>query len=494
MVADENLGHEQRQIRLEKLKKLEEKGINAYPHEYKPTATSKSLSEKYADLAPDTQTEDVVSVAGRVRAIRNSGMFMDIYDATGKVQIYTSKESSAPDVLEMLDMVDIGDIIGIKGTVRRTKRGELSVNTQEIKMLAKALLPLPEKFHGLTDTDTKYRHRELDMIMNPETIETFIKRSKIYETIRQLLISKGCYEVETPILQAVKGGATAKPFITHHNTLDMDLFLRVAPELFLKRLIVGGMPGVFEFAKDFRNEGMDTSHNPEFTCLEMYLPYTDYNDMGDLFEEIVRTACQAVNGTLEIEYDGKKFDLSKPFARVTMNDMIKEYAGVDFLAIKSDEEARAVCDKLHVEVDDNADWGHCMAAVFEAKCEEHLIQPTLVMDHPKSMNPLCKTHRDDPRLVEQFEPYINGKEMGNAYTELTNPLDQFERFEAQVKAREAGDEEADMMDEDFVEALEHGLPPTGGMGIGMDRLIMFLTGNTSIRDVITFPTMRKLNK
>lgn len=491
---DENLGHEQRQIRLEKLKKMEAKGINPYPHTFKPNATSETLTKKYADLAPDTQTEDVVIVAGRVRAIRNSGMFMDIYDTTGKIQIYTSKENSSEEVLDMLSMVDIGDMIGIEGTVRRTKRGELSVNTQKITMLSKALLPLPEKFHGLTDTDTKYRHRELDMIMNPETIQTLIKRSQIVESIRQLLRSKGLIEVETPVLQSIKGGATAKPFITHHNSLDMDLFLRVAPELFLKRLIVGGMPGVFEFARNFRNEGMDTTHNPEFTCLEMYLPYTDYNDMADLFEEIVRQACQEVNGTLQIEYDGKKFDLSKPFVRVTMNDMIKKYAGVDFLAISSDEEARQMAEKLGVHVEKNSDWGHCMAAVFEEKCEDHLIQPTIVMDHPRSMNPLCKTHRKDNRLVEQFEPYINGKEMGNAYTELTNPLDQRERFEAQVKAREAGDEEADMMDEDFVEALEHGLPPTGGMGIGMDRLIMFLTGNTSIRDVLAFPTMRKLSK
>lgn len=494
MTMDENLGHEQRQIRLEKLKKLEDMGLNAYPHCYKPNATSKSLSEKYAELPPDTQTEDVVSVAGRVRAVRNSGMFIDIFDTTGKVQIYTSKEHSEQSVLDLLDLIDIGDMIGVTGTVRRTKRGELSVNTQEIKMLAKALLPLPEKFHGLTDIDTKYRHREVDMIMNPETIQTLIKRSQIIESIRQLLIKKGLVEVDTPILQTIKGGATAKPFITHHNSLDMELFLRVAPELFLKRLIVGGMPGVFEFARNFRNEGMDTTHNPEFTGFEVYIPYMDYNDMADLFEEIVRTACQAVNGTLDIEYDGKKFDLAKPFARVTMNEMIQKYAGVDFLAIQTDEEARKVAEDLGVHVDENDDWGHCMAAVFEEKCEAHLIQPTIVMDHPKSLNPLCKTHRSEPRLVEQFEPYINGTEMGNAYTELTNPLDQRERFEAQVKAREAGDEEADMMDDDFVEALEHGLPPTGGMGIGMDRLVMFLTGNTSIRDVLAFPTMRKLNK
>ena len=491
MAMEENLGHEQRQVRLNKLRAMEDKGINPYPHTFKPTATSATLSEKYAELPADTQTEDVVLVAGRVRAIRNSGMFMDLYDVTGKVQIYTSKEHSEESVLQMLDMIDIGDMIGVKGTVRRTKRGELSVNTQEITMLAKALLPLPEKFHGLTDTDTKYRHRELDMIMNPETIQTLIKRSQIIESIRQLLLEKGLFEVETPVLQTIKGGASAKPFITHHNSLDMELFLRVAPELFLKRLIVGGMPGVFEFARNFRNEGMDTTHNPEFTGLELYIPYMDYNDMADLFEEIVRKACQDVNGTLEIEYDGKKFDLSKPFVRVTMNDMIKKYTGVDFMAIETDEQARIEADKLGVHVDETDDWGHCMAAVFEEKCEEHLIQPTIVMDHPKSLNPLCKTHRSEPRLVEQFEPYINGKEMGNAYSELTNPLDQRERFEEQVKAREAGDEEADMMDDDFVQALEHGLPPTGGMGIGIDRLVMFLTGNTSIRDVLAFPTMRK---
>ena len=491
MTDTQNLGHEQRQIRLEKLNKLQEKGINAYPHTYKPTATSASLAKKYADLAPDTQTEDVVTVAGRVRAIRNSGMFMDIYDTTGKIQIYTSKENSPADVLEMLDTIDIGDIIGIKGTVRRTKRGELSVNTQEITMLAKALLPLPEKFHGLTDTDTKYRHREVDMIMNPETIQTLIKRSQIIEAIRQLLISKGCLEVETPVLQAIKGGATAKPFITHHNTLDMDLFLRVAPELFLKRLIIGGMPGVFEFARNFRNEGMDTTHNPEFTGMEVYIPYNDYNDMMDLFEEIVRAACMAVNGTLEIEYDGKKFDLSKPFARRSMADLVKEYTGVDFLAIKTDEEAREAAKSLQVAVDDDADWGHILAAVFEEKCESHLIQPTHVIDHPKAISPLTKEHRSEPRLVERFETFINCKEMCNAYSELTNPLDQRARFEEQVAAREAGDEEADMMDDDFVEALEHGLPPTGGLGIGLDRLVMLLTGNTSIRDVIAFPTMRK---
>ena len=487
----QNLGHEQRKIRVEKLRAMEQAHINPYPHIYKPTETSVSLNEKYAELPKDRQTDDVVRVAGRIRAIRNSGMFMDIYDATGKVQIYTSLEQSDESVKQILNWLDIGDMVGVQGTVRRTKRGELSVATQSLTMLAKALLPLPEKFHGLTDTDTKYRHRELDMIMNPETIETLMKRSRMVEAVRQLLLSKGCYEVETPVLQVIKGGATAKPFITHHNTLDMDLFLRVAPELFLKRLIVGGMPGVFEFSRNFRNEGMDTTHNPEFTGMEVYIPYMDYHDMMDLFEEITRAACLAVNGTLQIEYDGKQFDLSKPFARRSMADLVKEHTGVDFLSITSDAEARQAAKQLHVDVADDADWGHVMAAVFEEKCEQYLVQPTHVMDHPKSMSPLTKEHRSDSRLVERFETYINCKEMCNAYSELTNPLDQRARFEEQVAAREAGDEEADMMDDDFVEALEHGLPPTGGLGIGFDRLVMFLTNNTSIRDVIAFPTMRK---
>ena len=491
MTENQNTGHEQRQVRLDKLSQLEAENINAYPHIYKPTETSESLNKKYADLEKDTQTEDVVRVAGRIRAIRNSGMFMDLYDSTGKIQIYTSLEQSSEETKKMLGFLDIGDVVGVEGTVRRTKRGELSVNTKVITMLAKALLPLPEKFHGLTDVDTKYRHREVDMIMTPETIQTLVKRSQIIETIRQLLIKKGCYEVDTPILQAIKGGATAKPFITHHNTLDMDLFLRVAPELFLKRLIVGGMPGVFEFARNFRNEGMDTTHNPEFTCMEVYIPYMDYNDMMDLFEEMIREACLAVNGTLQIEYDGKQFDLSKPFARRSMADLVKEYTGIDFMTIETDEEARKVADSIGVNVEDNADWGKVLATVFEEKCEEHLIQPTHVIDHPKSMSPLTKEHRNNPRLVERFETFINTKEMCNAYSELTNPLDQYARFEEQVSAREAGDEEADMMDNDFVEALEHGLPPTGGLGIGIDRLVMFLTGNTSIRDVIAFPTMRK---
>ncbi len=491
MAEASNTGHEQRQIRVEKLKVMTEKGINAYPQIYRPTETSASLNKKYASLPNDTQTDDVVKVAGRIRAIRNSGMFIDVYDATGKIQIYTSLEQASDAMKDMLGFLDIGDIIGVEGAVRRTKRGELSVASRDITMLSKSLLPLPEKFHGLTDTDTKYRQRYLDMIMNPETTETLIKRSHIITSIRQLLLDQGLLEVETPLLHVIKGGATAKPFITHHNALDMDLFLRVAPELYLKRLIVGGLPGVFEIGRNFRNEGIDTRHNPEFTMMEVYRQYNDYTDMMTLFEQIVETACMAVNGSYEIELNDRKINLKGPYPRRSMADLVKEYTGVDFMAIQTDEEARAAAKDLHVAVADDMDWGHCLAAVFEEKCEEHLIQPVHVIDHPKSISPLTKEHRKDPRLVERFETFINTWEMCNAYSELTNPIDQRERFEEQVKAREAGDDEADMMDEDFVTALEHGMPPTGGLGVGIDRLIMVLTSNPSIRDIIAFPTMRK---
>ena len=491
MAEASNTGHEQRQIRVEKLKVMTEKGINAYPQIYRPTETSASLNKKYASLPNDTQTDDVVKVAGRIRAIRNSGMFIDVYDATGKIQIYTSLEQASDAMKDMLGFLDIGDIIGVEGAVRRTKRGELSVASRDITMLSKSLLPLPEKFHGLTDTDTKYRQRYLDMIMNPETTETLIKRSHIITSIRQLLLDQGLLEVETPLLHVIKGGATAKPFITHHNALDMDLFLRVAPELYLKRLIVGGLPGVFEIGRNFRNEGIDTRHNPEFTMMEVYRQYNDYTDMMTLFEQIVETACMAVNGSYEIELNDRKINLKGPYPRRSMADLVKEYTGVDFMAIQTDEEARAAAKDLHVAVADDMDWGHCLAAVFEEKCEEHLIQPVHVIDHPKSISPLTKEHRKDSRLVERFETFINTWEMCNAYSELTNPIDQRERFEEQVKAREAGDDEADMMDEDFVTALEHGMPPTGGLGVGIDRLIMVLTSNPSIRDIIAFPTMRK---
>lgn len=488
-----NIGHEQRSIRLKKLNSLQEHNINPYPNIYRPSTTSELLNKQYQSLENDTQTSDIVNVAGRIRAMRNSGMFIDLYDSTGKIQIYTDKKTLSEENMLVFDMLDIGDIVGITGTVKRTKRGELSINASDYVMLAKALLPLPEKFHGLTDIDTKYRQRYLDMITNQDSVQTLIKRSKIIDTIRSILTEKGLLEVETPVLQTIKGGATARPFITHHNTLNMDLFLRVATELHLKRLIVGGLEGVFEIGRIFRNEGMDTRHNPEFTTLEAYWQYKDYNDMMTLFEEMVEKACFKINGSTVIQFGDKQIDLKGPYPRKTMAEIVLEETGINFMEINSDQEAQEAVKKLHIELpSDNLDWGKCLALVFEVKCEDKLIQPTHVIDHPRSMSPLTKAHRNgDPRLVERFETYINGWEIANAYSELTNPLDQYERFLEQVKEREAGDEEAEMMDEDFITALEYGMPPTGGIGVGIDRLVMLLTNSPSIRDVIAFPTMRK---
>lgn len=486
-----NTNMDQRSMRLEKLKKIEALGLNAYPHIYRPTFTSASLNEKYAALANEEQTDDVVFVAGRIKAIRNSGMFMDIYDSTGKIQIFSSLEHLPDDEKEILSLLDLGDFVGVEGTVRRTKRGELSVNTKHLTVLSKSLLPLPEKFHGLTDTDTKYRQRYLDMITNDETLKTLNKRSQIISAIREYLNGLGFLEVETPILHPILGGANAKPFITHHNTLDMDLYLRIAPELYLKRLIIGGMPAVYEIGRNFRNEGMDTRHNPEFTMMELYWQYKDYNDMMDLFEAIVQYAAMKVNGTTKTVIDGQEIDVGGHWPRKSMLELVKEETGVDFEQFDNGADAVAAAKKLGVFVDEKANWGTVVSTVFEEKCEHKLIQPIFVIDHPKDISPLTKTHRKNPRLVERFEPFINTWEVGNAYSELTNPIDQRERLEDQVKAREAGDDEANMMDEDFVTALEHGMPPTGGLGMGIDRIVMILTGSPSIRDVLAFPTMRK---
>ena len=486
-----NTNLDQRSMRLEKLKKIEALGLNAYPHIYRPTFTSASLNEKYAALANEEQTDDVVFVAGRIKAIRNSGMFMDIYDSTGKIQIFSSLEHLPDDEKEILSLLDLGDFVGVEGTVRRTKRGELSVNTKHLTVLSKSLLPLPEKFHGLTDTDTKYRQRYLDMITNDETLKTLNKRSQIISAIREYLNGLGFLEVETPILHPILGGANAKPFITHHNTLDMDLYLRIAPELYLKRLIIGGMPAVYEIGRNFRNEGMDTRHNPEFTMMELYWQYKDYNDMMDLFEAIVQYAAMKVNGTTKTVIDGQEIDVGGHWPRKSMLELVKEETGVDFEQFDNGADAVAAAKKLGVFVDEKANWGTVVSTVFEEKCEHKLIQPIFVIDHPKDISPLTKTHRKNPRLVERFEPFINTWEVGNAYSELTNPIDQRERLEDQVKAREAGDDEANMMDEDFVTALEHGMPPTGGLGMGIDRIVMILTGSPSIRDVLAFPTMRK---
>jgi lysyl-tRNA synthetase class 2 len=488
-----NPSNEQREIRIAKLKKLESMGINPYPQIYKPTCTSGEIAEKYKELPPDTQTEDEVKVAGRVKAYRNSGMFIDVYDKDGKIQIFCSKEHLPQSEQDKIALIDIGDFIGVKGLVKRTKRGEITVNAQEVTFLCKSLLPLPEKFHGLSDVEVRYRQRYLDLITNEDSFKTLEKRSKIIASIRNTLTGKGIMEVETPILHPILGGANAKPFITHHNALDMPLFLRIAPELYLKRLIVGGFAGVFEIGRNFRNEGISIKHNPEFTMMEVYWTYKDYNDMMDLAEEIIRNAARvANNGSAIVKYGDVEIDLEKPFARRSMIDLVKEYTGLDFNKIKDLPEAEKEIQAAGIHLENAPrNWGEALQAVFEEKVEEHLVQPTHVIDHPKEVSPLTKTHRSDSRLVERFETYINTWEMCNAYSELSNPIDQRERFEEQVKQREAGDDEANMMDEDFVTALEYGMPPTGGLGIGIDRLIMILTNSASIRDVIAFPTMRR---
>lgn len=483
----------ERDNRLEKLKKIEELGINAYPNIFKPTHFSKDLNTQYEGLENDTVSEDIVVVAGRVRAVRNSGMFIDLYDKQGKIQIYSHENTLKNAEAEQgkLKLLDVGDMIGVEGFIKRTKRGELSVEAHTITILAKSLQPLPEKYHGLKDQEMKYRQRYVDLIVNEDTRSTLINRSKIITSIRKQLINKSFLEVETPALHAIMGGANAKPFITHHNSLKRDFFLRVAPELFLKRLTVGGLDRVFEIGKNFRNEGIDTTHNPEFTMMELYQAYADYNDMMDLTEELIQTACQEIHGTTDIEYDGNQVNLGGKFARRPMLELAKEATGIDFMEIQNNgPEAVRLAKEAGIKLKGNEGWGEVIEEIFDQRVEKTLIQPTFVTDYPKDICPLTKEHRDEKNLVERFELFICGREFANAYSELSNPIDQKERFESQVAKRESGDDEANMMDLDYVNALEHGMPPTGGLGIGIDRLVMLLTGETSIRDVIAFPTLK----
>jgi lysyl-tRNA synthetase class 2 len=482
-----------RAARLEKLRGLRELGVDPYPYSYARTAEAAELERRYADLAAGQMTEDRVRIAGRIRAIRNSGMFIDLHDVSGKVQVFSHKDHLSPEQLQLVRLLDLGDAIGVEGIVRRTPRGELTVNATEVTVLAKALLPLPEKFHGLTDIEMRYRQRYLDLIMNPQSRETLRRRSLIVSAIRRALLDRGYLEVETPMLHAIVGGASAKPFVTHHNALDIDLYLRVAPELHLKRLIVGGLSDkVFEISRNFRNEGLSPRHNPEFTSLELYEAYVDYTAMIDITELLIAEAAKAATGTgsTRVTYQGTEIELAGPWPRRPMCDLVREKTGVDFLAIRSDQEGRDAAKRLGVDVLPGGGWGRAVEAVFGAMVEDSLIQPVHVTDFPREISPLAKAHRSDPRLVERFETYINGWEIANAFSELTDPQDQLARFEAQMKERERGDEEAQMLDQDYVTALEHGLPPTGGLGIGIDRLVMILTDSPSIRDVIAFPTMR----
>ena len=479
-------------VRREKLERLKEEGRNPFEiTKFNKTHTSKEIKDNYEEL----EGKDV-TVAGRIIAKRIMGKasFCHIQDGEGKLQSYVSINDLGEDSYKHFKEYDIGDIIGITGFVFKTRTEEISIHAKEVTLLTKSLKPLPEKFHGLKDTDLRYRQRYLDLIVNPEVRDTFIKRSIIIKELRNILDEKGYLEVETPILNNLITGDAARPFETHHNTLDIDMYLRIAPELNLKRLVVGGFEKVYEICKNFRNEGMDIKHNPEFTNVELYSAYEDYNDMMNITEEIITRLCMKVNGTLKINYQGTDLDLSTPWKRITMIDSIKEVTGIDFNEIKTDEEAMKIAKEKNVELEEGKTTrGHIINEFFETFVEETLIQPTFIMDYPVEVSPLTKRKKDDPSLTERFEVFIGGREYGNAYSELNDPIDQYERLKKQAEARANGDEEAGMMDEDFVNALEIGLPPTGGLGIGLDRLIMLLTDSASIRDIILFPTMKPLN-
>lgn len=490
VVLSEN---EQKQIRINKLKELQDQGRDPF----KITLATQTHSAKQIIDSFDELEEKDVSICGRIMTWRDMGKanFIDIQDRSGKIQSYVRMNDIGEEEYKEFKKWDLGDIVQVDGFVFKTRTGEISVHAKKITLLSKSLLPLPEKFHGLTDTDTRYRKRYLDMIMNPDVKDTFIKRSRIISSIRSYLDNLGFIEVETPILNTIPGGASARPFITHHNTLDMDMYLRIATELYLKRLIVGGMERVYEIGRNFRNEGMDVRHNPEFTCIELYQAYTDYHGMMDIAENIIRNAANDVCDSLHIVFNGTEIDLETPFARMTMVEAVKKYSGVDFAEFMSDDEkAVEIAKEKSIEIENGkATWGDILNSFFEEFAEEKLVQPTFIMDYPVEISPLTKRKPDCPVLTERFELFILGGEYGNAYSELNDPIDQQGRFEAQMKLREAGDDEANMIDSDFVTALEYGMPPTGGLGIGIDRLVMLLTDSYSIRDVLLFPTMKPLN-
>lgn len=474
-----------------KLLALKEKGINPYPHTYDRTHMAADLQEKYAEIPDGTETEDKVSVAGRIMAMRNNGMFIDLMDSSGRIQVFCHKQSMNEDELAKLKMFDLGDIVGAKGTMRRTPRGELSVRVTDVHMLTKSLEILPEKHHGLSDVEQRYRQRYVDLIVNEKSRETLRARSKIISFIRRYMEDMGGLEVETPMFHPIMGGASAKPFVTHYNALDHDFFLRVAPELYLKRLVVGGLADdVFEINRCFRNEGVSIKHNPEFTSIEGYHAYKDYNDIMDLIEDLVGKTVEHLHGSRVIEIDGRNIDFGSPWKRRSMCDLVKDETGVDFMTIETAEAAREAALKVGVHTEETANWGQIVEACFDEKVEHTLVQPTHVTNHPFEISPLAKDHRDTPRVVERFESFVNGWEVANAFTELNDPAIQRERFEGQAKLAEQGDDEAQLLDEDFITALEYGLPPTAGWGMGLDRLVMLLTDSHNIRDVICFPTLR----
>ena len=486
---NKNNGGDLLKVRRDKLAELQAAGNDPYMVNTSARDTlNKDISDNFEKYENQT-----VTIAGRIMSKRGKGkvMFMDVYDRTGKMQVFAKFDDLGEETYKGLKKWDIGDIMECTGFVFKTKMGEVSVHATGVKLLSKSLLPLPEKYHGLKDVDLRYRQREVDLIMNPEVKETFIKRGKIVSTIRNIMDSKGFVEIETPTLNTIPGGASARPFVTHHNTLDIDMYMRIATEIPLKRLIIGGMERVYEIGRIFRNEGMDPRHNPEFTTIELYQAYTDYNGMMDITEELINKSCMAVNGTEDITYGDYEISLKAPFKRITMIDAVKEQTGVDFGEFMGDtEKAKEVAKELKLEVKATDTWGNVLAEAFDEYVEDKLIQPTFVIDYPVEISPLTKRKKDNPLLVERFEIFVAGGELANAYTELNDPIDQRGRFEHQMMLRENGDEEANMIDEDFLTAMEYGMPPTGGMGMGIDRLVMLLTNSQTIRDVIAFPTMK----
>ena len=480
------------QVRRDKLDKLIREGKNPYEVvKYDKDAYAEVIKQNYADYEGRT-----VSLAGRLvsKRIMGKASFAHLLDSTGSIQLYVSRDDLGEENYAAFKKTDIGDIIGVKGVVFTTKMGEISVHCNSVELLSKSLLPLPEKYHGLKDTDLRYRQRYVDLIANPEVKKTFITRSRIISTVRAFLDGEGFIEVETPILNTIAGGASARPFITHHNTLDIDMYMRIAPELYLKRLIVGGFEKVYELGRNFRNEGMDTRHNPEFTMIEMYQAYTDFRGMMDLTEKIFCRIADTVIGSRKITYQGVEINLDAPWERLSMTEAVKKYVGIDFSSSADMNELKAQAKAAGVEFDDDICRGKLLYECFDQKVEEKLVQPTFVYDYPVEVSPLAKRKPSDPTLTERFEFFITGKEFGNAFSELNDPIDQKGRFMAQVKQREKGDDEAQMMDEDYVNALMYGMPPTGGLGIGIDRVVMLFTDSASIRDVLLFPTMKPIEK
>ena len=477
-------------VRRDKLAQLQEEGENPFDvTTYNQEYHTKDIIENF-----DKMEGSQVSIAGRLMSKRVMGKasFFDLRDREGKMQLYVTRDDMGEEVYKKFKKLDIGDIVGVTGEVFRTQKGEISVRTNSYVLLSKSLLPLPEKFHGLRDTDLRYRQRYVDLIVNPEVKRAFEIRSKIITAIRNYIDSRGYMEVDTPILNTIPGGAAARPFITHHNTLDIDMYMRIAPELYLKRLIVGGFERVYEMGRQFRNEGMDVKHNPEFTTMEVYEAFTDYEGMMNLTEDLISTVAQEVLGTTKITYQGTDLDLAPGWARMTMIESIKKFAGLDFAETTTDAEAEALAKSVGIEVEKGMTRGEIINLAFEEKVEDNLVQPTFIYEYPVEVSPLAKRYKDNPAFTERFEVFILGCEYGNAFSELNDPIDQKGRFLAQVEKREKGDDEANMMDEDFVTALEYGMPPTGGLGIGIDRLVMLLTDSASIRDVLLFPTMKPI--